>query len=177
MGKRRSWRESGRMLLMVLVAGYLVTIEPSFLSSPNPQPTPFFYVLLSSCSTLAVYPAFFVSIPLILIETSVSLPSLSCPASLLFFLFCLFLVFFIFSSLTSVPPPPTLLPFLHPVHYPLAFGLLASIKVFLILFPLCPSSPSISLSSALSFSCDSQDSHALLLYRCLWERRRPTASN
>lgn len=62
--------------------------------------------------------------------------------------------------------------------------LLASIKVFLILSPtICPTSPprvSLRLSlppGVLSFSCGSLGSHALRLYRCLWERRRPAASN
>lgn len=61
------------------------------------------------------------------------------------------------------------------------FGeLLASIKVFLILPPTSPPRVSLRLSlppGVLSFSCGSLGSHALRLYRCLWERRRCAASN
>lgn len=44
--------------------------------------------------------------------------------------------------------------------------------------PLFPVSPSASRCLPfLSFSCGSLGSHALRLYRCLWERRRPAVNN
>lgn len=107
------------------ISGYNWTV---FLSSPNPQPTPFF----TSSSppawfTLAVFSWLRCLHPSHSYWSLLS-SSVSCPV---FFPFCLFFLFFMLPhSLLFSPPPPTLLPFLHYVHYPLAFGLLASIKVF-----------------------------------------------
>lgn len=59
---------------MVLVTGYLVTIDPSFLSSPHPQPIPFF--ILSSTVLLGILFPVFLSFRLS------SLSCISCPLSL-----------------------------------------------------------------------------------------------
>lgn len=131
------------MLLMVLVAGYLVTIEPSFLSSPNPQPTPFFTSPAPPAwFTLAVFPAFFVFIPLLLIETfSFSPPCfLSCFPSFLSILL-IFLCFSLFlHSLLFSPPPTTPLPLFCPL--PLCFWASGQYQgVFLILFLSVPRLP------------------------------------
>lgn len=95
-----------------------------------------------------------------------SLSSVLCILLILHLFSFLFLCLW-FSSLFS--------PFLHSLLCCMASG--QHQGVFSSLFHICTLSPSISLFSVLSFSCGSLGSHALRLYRCLRERRQPTASN
>lgn len=133
----------------------MLELEPERLKSFNPRsPALFFFYSISFSISY-----FLLSLFLVVFGE----PSF-CPDPCLFSSF-LILLLLLFSCSSSV-------------------RLLASIKVFLILsptiFPTSPPRVSLRLSlppGVLSFSCGSLGSHALRLYRCLWERRRPAASN
>lgn len=128
------WRA---LLLMLLVAGYLVTTQPSFFSSPPLQPIPF--VILSSCLSVT---SFFVFIPLIL---NGKLFSLLCTLffSDMFFstlLLNALLSFFFHIFFLAIPPSPS-----SRALSLFSALLLASTKVFSL--PFCQIPPSLPLSS------------------------------
>lgn len=156
------WRA---FLLMLLVAGYLVTTQPSFFSSPPLQPIPF--VILSSCLSIT---SSFVFIPLIL---NGKLFSLLCTLFFSDMFFSTLLLNALLSFFSHFLPRHPSLPFI-PCSVPLFC--IASGQHQGVFSPLL-SNPSISpsLLAILSFSCGWPGRHAPRLYRCLSERRRPSA--
>lgn len=145
-------------MLMILMAGYLLTIEP--LLYPHLTPSAF-HLLFCPLLLLPDIPQLhFLCLPM------------SSPLSFLMegFLFCLFTVLSLFSSfvfITSQLPIPSLPPFCS--FYPLLCWLLANIKVF--------PHPFLSLSpvSLIFMKLAGQPCSASLSR--LRESRRPTASN
>lgn len=193
---------------MVLVAGYLVTIDPSFLSSLHPQPIPFlilfslppsfllhilyfFLSLLLSFSmenSFSVFPQFSLSLisPALFLSpfSLFSTPNLSVPSFLLHVkcFLCLFSFFhsplFFFSLFVIFPfYTPSFTSFSSLPLCSWASGQYQVVFTSTLPFLSNPVSLHLSLSTVLSFSRSLLGSHALRLYLCLWERRRPSASN
>lgn len=157
---------------MVLVVRYRVTIDLLFLSSPNPQPIQF---LIFSSPPPPRYPLVkeFLSSKVSPWKASfLSLLSLS-----LSHLFSISFLLLCFCHLPLSYSFPSFIPFCPPFR----LGFLPLSRCFLIHPPFSLSLPLVSLhlslSTVLSFSCGLLGSHALHLYLCLWEKRRPSASN
>lgn len=159
---------------MVLVVRYRVTIDLLFLSSPNPQPIQFLifsspppprYPLVKEFLSSFVFKS--LSMESVFPQSSLSLSHLF---SISFLLLC-------FCHLPLSYSFPSFIPFCPPFR----LGFLPLSRCFLIHPPFSLSLPLVSLhlslSTVLSFSCGLLGSHALHLYLCLWEKRRPSASN
>lgn len=154
------------MLLMVLVAGYLVTTQPSFLFLTSPSAHAICYPPLCPLATFS-----FCLQPSFCMESGFSFPSPLSGPPLPVYLFLRFFFFFFFFHICLLLTPP----------FPSSLAPSPSIPRGFRPAPRCFLSPVCRLSRqpprppVLLFPCGWLGRHAPRLYRRLSERRRPTA--